>query len=114
MRRFEVREFRPRKLAQLALIGSCAFVENNKGVRRPAPLFLSISIATWAPAGSILTLKWASGDHSSEVRRQRTVGGATEAHENQALTRVDLSQANPQSRMLLNTGPSAFPFLVRR
>ena len=40
MRRFEVREFRARKLAQLALIGSCAFVENNKGVRRLAPFFI--------------------------------------------------------------------------
>ena len=40
MRRFEVREFRPRKLAQLALVGSCAFVENNKGVRRLAPFFM--------------------------------------------------------------------------
>src|SRR6476659_8194783 len=40
MRRFEVRELRPRKLAQLALIGSCAFMENNKGVRRLAPFFM--------------------------------------------------------------------------
>jgi len=40
MRRFEVRELRPRKLAQLALVGSCAFVENNKGVRRLAPFFM--------------------------------------------------------------------------
>jgi len=40
MRRFEVRELRPRKLAQLALVGSCAFVENNKGVRRHAPAFM--------------------------------------------------------------------------
>src|SRR6186713_731302 len=40
MWRFEVRELRPRKLAQLALIGSCAFMKNNKGVRRLAPFFM--------------------------------------------------------------------------
>ena len=40
MRRFEVRELRPRKLAQLALIGLRAFVENNKGMRCFAPFFM--------------------------------------------------------------------------
>jgi len=33
-------EVRARKLAQLALIGARAFVENNKGVRRFAPTFM--------------------------------------------------------------------------
>ena len=40
MRRLEVREFRPRKLEQLALIGARALLENNKGVRRLAPAFM--------------------------------------------------------------------------
>ena len=40
MRRFEVREVRARKLAQLALISARAFVENNKGMRRFAPFFM--------------------------------------------------------------------------
>lgn len=40
MRRFEVCELRPGKLAQLTLVGSCAFVENNEGVRRFAPFFM--------------------------------------------------------------------------
>ncbi len=40
MRRLEVREIRPRKLSQFALIGARAFVENNKGVRRFAPAFI--------------------------------------------------------------------------
>src|SRR5947208_11695577 len=40
MRRFEVREVRPCKLAQLTLIGSCAFVENNKSMRCFAPFFV--------------------------------------------------------------------------
>ena len=40
MRCFEVREVRPRKLAQLALIGPRAFVKNNKGMRRFAPTFM--------------------------------------------------------------------------
>ena len=35
-----MREVRARKLAQLALIGARAFVENNKGVRRFAPTFM--------------------------------------------------------------------------
>src|SRR5437773_4028669 len=35
-----MREVRPRKLAQLALIGPRAFVENNKGMRRFAPTFM--------------------------------------------------------------------------
>jgi hypothetical protein len=34
VRRLEVREVRPRKLAQLPLIGARALLENNKGVRR--------------------------------------------------------------------------------
>jgi len=38
--RLEVCEVRARKLAQLALIGARAFVENNKGVRRFAPTFM--------------------------------------------------------------------------
>jgi hypothetical protein len=40
VRRFEVREIRARKLAQLALIGPRALLENNKGVRRLAPAFM--------------------------------------------------------------------------
>ena len=40
MRRLKVREVRSRKLAQLALIGVCAFMQNNKGVRRLAPAFM--------------------------------------------------------------------------
>ena len=40
MRCFEVSELRPGKLAQLTLVGSCAFVENNEGVRRFAPPFM--------------------------------------------------------------------------
>ena len=35
-----MREVRACKLAQLALIGARAFVENNKGVRRFAPTFM--------------------------------------------------------------------------
>ena len=37
MRRLEMRDVRPRKLAQLALIGARALPQNNKGVRRLAP-----------------------------------------------------------------------------
>jgi hypothetical protein len=40
MWRLEVREIRARKLSQFALIRVCAFVENNKGVRRFAPAFI--------------------------------------------------------------------------
>ena len=40
MRRFEVRELRPCKLAQLAFLGARAFVENNKGMRCFAPFFM--------------------------------------------------------------------------
>ena len=40
MRRFEVREFRPGKLAQFAFFGARAFVENNKGMRCFAPAFM--------------------------------------------------------------------------
>jgi hypothetical protein len=40
VRRLEVREIRARKLAQLALIGPRALLENNKGVRRLAPAFM--------------------------------------------------------------------------
>ena len=36
----EMREVRARKIAQLALIGVCAFLENNKGVRRLAPALM--------------------------------------------------------------------------
>ena len=54
MRRFEVRELRPCKLTQLALIGSCAFVENNKGVRRLAPFFM------WEPDDRNLLHSWVS------------------------------------------------------
>ena len=43
MRRFEVRELRPGKLAQLALIRSCAFMENNKSMRCFAPFFMGES-----------------------------------------------------------------------
>ena len=35
-----MREVRARKIAQLALIGVCAFLENNKGVRRLAPALM--------------------------------------------------------------------------
>src|SRR6266496_4446400 len=40
VRRLEVRDVRPCKLAQLALIGVRAFLQNNKGVRRLAPAFV--------------------------------------------------------------------------
>jgi hypothetical protein len=40
MRRLKVREVCARKLAQLALIGLRAFVENNKGMRCFAPTFM--------------------------------------------------------------------------
>jgi len=38
VRRFEVRQVRARKLQQLALISARALLENNKGVRRLAPI----------------------------------------------------------------------------
>ena len=38
MRRLKMREVRARKLAQLSLICARALLENNKGVRRLAPL----------------------------------------------------------------------------
>ena len=40
MRRLEVREIRPRKIAQFALIDARAFVQNNKGMRSFAPFFM--------------------------------------------------------------------------
>src|SRR4029077_9090665 len=40
VRRLEMRDVRPRKLAQLALIGARALPENNEGVRRLAPQFM--------------------------------------------------------------------------
>jgi hypothetical protein len=38
VRRLEVRKVRARKLAQFALICARAFLENEKGVRRLAPI----------------------------------------------------------------------------
>jgi len=38
--RFEVSEIRPRKLAQLALIGARALFGNNKGLRCLSPAFM--------------------------------------------------------------------------
>jgi hypothetical protein len=40
VRRLEMREVRPRKLAQLAFIGARAIPENNEGVRRLAPALM--------------------------------------------------------------------------
>src|SRR5437899_11957454 len=40
VRRLEMRDVRPRKLAQLALIGARALPENNEGVRRLAPTLM--------------------------------------------------------------------------
>src|SRR4029077_4854781 len=40
VRRLEMRDVRPRKLAQLALIGTRALPENNEGVRRLAPALM--------------------------------------------------------------------------
>src|SRR5882724_1735996 len=42
MRRFEVREVRPRKFAQLSLVGLRALPENNKGVRGLAPALMRL------------------------------------------------------------------------
>src|SRR4029077_10775951 len=40
VRRLEMRDVGPRKLAQLALIGARALPENNEGVRRLAPALM--------------------------------------------------------------------------
>lgn len=52
MRRFEVGEVGARKIAELALIGVRALLENNNGVRGFAPFFrvskgLELNIDTW-------------------------------------------------------------------
>ena len=70
MRRFEVREFRPRKLAQLALIGSCAFVENNKSVRRLAPFFM------WEPDERHLLHSGVSQKHAFDFHRRNIFAAA--------------------------------------
>ena len=70
MRRFEVRELRPRKLAQLALIGSCAFVENNKGVRRLAPFFM------WEPDDRNLLHSRVSQKHAFDFDRRNVLAAA--------------------------------------
>jgi hypothetical protein len=70
MRRFEVRELRPRKLAQLALVGSCAFMENNKGVRRLAPFFM------WEPDDRNLLHSLVSQKHAFDFDRRNIFAAA--------------------------------------
>src|SRR5258708_30085391 len=70
MRRFEVRELRPCKLAQLALVGSCAFVENNKGVRRLAPFFM------WEPDDRNLLHSRVSQKHTFDFDRRNIFAAA--------------------------------------
>ena len=50
VRRLEMREMRARKLAQLALVGGRALLENNEGVRRLAPAFMRQSQRSPPPA----------------------------------------------------------------
>ena len=47
-----MRELRARKLAQLALIGARAFLQNNKSVRRFAPAFMRESLPKRSDCGS--------------------------------------------------------------
>src|SRR4029077_16916958 len=84
MRRFEVRELRPRKLAQLALVGSCAFVENNKGVRRLAPFFM------WEPDDRNLLHSRVSQKHAFDFDR-RNVLAATDDDVLYAVANLDVT-----------------------
>src|SRR6476659_270574 len=70
MGRFEVRELRPRKLAQLALVGSCAFVKNNKGVRRLTPFFM------WEPDNRNLLHSRVSQKHAFDFDRRNIFAAA--------------------------------------
>jgi hypothetical protein len=70
MRRFKVRELRPRKLAQLALIGGCAFVENNKGMWRLAPFFM------WEPNDRNLLHSRVSQKHAFDFDRRNVLAAA--------------------------------------
>jgi hypothetical protein len=84
MRRFEVRELRPRKLAQFTLVGSCAFVENNKGVWRFAPFFM------WKPDDRRLLHGRVSQKHAFNFHR-RDVFAATYDDVFQAVTNFNVS-----------------------
>ena len=84
MRRFEVRELRPGKLAQLALIGARAFVKNNKGVRRFAPFFM------WEPDDRNLLHRRVSQKHAFDFDR-RNIFAATDDDVFQAVANFDVT-----------------------
>src|SRR5882724_12183748 len=106
MWRLEVREVRARELAQLALIGLRAFVENNKGVRRFAPFFM------WEPDDRYFLHGLVSQKHAFDFNR-RNVFAAAYDDVFQAIANFDIT-IGMHDRGIAGMKPSAAQSLLGR